>query len=446
MSIGDKNQKALKSSPKEIFGWCMFDFANSSYTTVIITAVFNAYFVSVVVSEQLFGKGFGEFLWGSVAIPISYILVIVTGPVLGAMADFSGSKKKFLFGSYLICIVFTSLLFFVKEGDVLPAIILIIISNFGYASGENFASAFLPELAYREDMGKVSGYSWSFGYWGGLIALACSLGIMVLMSEAEDKTLPVRLSNLVAAAFFGLSAIPTFLWLKERKNTEKMPSGYNYITIGFKRLFDTYKSIKQFKELIKFLIIFLIFNSGVMVVITFAAIYAVNVLNFTIQENIILIIVVNITASIGAFVFGFIQDKIGSKKTIIITLILWLITVIWAYLSYTKASFWMLANVAGLALGSTQSASRAMVGMFSPESKSGEFFGFWGLAGKLGAIIGPATFGLIVLLSGGSQRYAILSTGVFFLVGIIGMLFCDEGDGIKSAKKYEWNYDSSEIK
>jgi MFS transporter, UMF1 family len=439
------SNKHLKASPKEIFGWCMFDFANSSYTTVIITAVFNAYFVSVVVSEKIFGKGYGEFLWGSVAIPISYFLVIITAPVLGALADFSGSKKKFLFGSYLICVIFTALLFFIKEGDVLAAILLIIASNFGYASGENFASAFLPELAYREDMGKVSGYAWSFGYWGGLISLACCLGIIILMADGSDKTLPVRLSCVVSAAFFGLSAIPTFLWLKERKITEKMPKGYNYWTIGFKRLSDTYKSIKQFKELIKFLIIFLIFNSGVMVVITFAAIYAVNVLNFTMQENIILIIVVNVTASIGAFVFGFIQDKIGSKNTIIITLILWIIMVTWAYFSYTKTSFWMLANVAGLALGSTQSASRAMVGMFSPESKSGEFFGFWGLAGKLGAIIGPMTFGLFVLLSGGDQRIAILSTAGFFIAGIIGMLFCNEGDGIKAAKTYEWNRENPEI-
>ncbi|MFH0976072.1 MAG: MFS transporter [Spirochaetota bacterium] len=442
--IKNKSNNPLKSTAKEIFGWCMFDFANSSFTTIIITAVFNAYFVTVVVSEELFGKGYGEFLWGSVAIPISYFLVILTGPILGAIADFSGSKKKFLFASYLLCVTFTSFLFFIKEGDIVPAIILIIISNFGFASGENFASAFLPELADREDMGKVSGYAWSFGYWGGLLSLGCCLALILFMKDLNDKTLPIRLSALVSAAFFGLGAIPTFLWLKERKCTEKMPQDYNYFTIGFKRLHETYQSVKQFKELIKFLIIFLIFNSGVMVVITFAAIYAVHVLDFTIEENIILIIIVNVTASVGAFIFGFIQDKIGSKKTIIITLLLWLATVTWAYFAYTKNSFWMLANIAGLALGSTQSASRAMVGLFSPESKSGEFFGFWGLAGKIGAIIGPMTFGLLVLATDGNQRFAILATGVFFVIGIIGMFFCNEGDGIKSAKMYDWNHENPE--
>jgi UMF1 family MFS transporter len=292
-------------------------------------------------------------------------------------------------------------------------------------------------------MGKISGYAWSFGYWGGLLSLAFCLGIMMLLSDIEDKTLPVRLSTLISAAFFGLSAIPTFLWLKERKSMERMPDRYSYLTIGFKRLYETYKSINQFKELIKFLLSYLIFNSGVMIVITFAAIYAVGVLNFTIQENILLIIIVNITASAGAFIFGFIQDKIGSKNTIIITLVLWIITVIWAYLSYSKMSFWLLANVAGLSLGSTQSASRAMVGLFSPESKSGEFFGFWGLAGKIGAIIGPMTFGVLVLLSNGNQRFAILSTGIFFILGIIVLLFCKEKEGIQSAKLFDSNYASS---
>ncbi len=437
--MNNENKKTPKASRKEIFGWCMFDFANSSYTTIIITAVFNAYFVSVVASPKIYAKGFGEFLWGSVAIPVSYLMVIITGPVLGALADFSGSKKKFLFMSYILCVIFTALLFFVKEGDVLPAIILIIISNFAYASGENFASAFLPDLANKEDMGKISGYAWSFGYWGGLLSLAVCLAAITYFKNTINSDIAVRSSALIAAAFFALSAIPTFLWLKERKNKEVMPPGYNYFTIGFKRLYDTYKSIRYFKELLKFLATFLIFNSGVMIVITFAAIFAEKVFNFTVTENIFLIIIVNITASIGAFLFGFVQDKIGSKRTILITLVLWLITVILAYFSRTKANFWLLANVAGLALGSTQSASRAMVGLFSPETKSGEFYGFWGLAGKLGAILGPMTYGLLVLLSEGNQRTAILATGIFFILGIVGMFFCNEKEGIQSAKLYDSN-------
>ncbi|MFC1670400.1 MFS transporter [Spirochaetota bacterium] len=433
-------KKKQKSSFKEIFGWCMFDFANSAYTTIIITAIYNVYFVSVVVSESIYGKGYGEFLWGSITIPISYLAVILIGPVIGALADFSGSKKKFLFGSYIMCIIFTALLFFVKKGDVTPAIILIILSNIGFAAGENFASAFLPELAYTKDMGKVSGYAWSFGYWGGLISLAICLAVIMGMKDTIDKTLPVRLATLITAGFFAISAIPAFLWLKERKSREEMPGGYNYFTIGFKRLYDTFQNIKKFKELMKFLVTFLIYNCGVTVIITFAAIYAVKTLRFSMQESIILIIVVNITASIGAFLFGLIQDKIGSKNTILITLTLWVVTVIWAYFSETKLTFWMLANVAGIALGSSQSASRALVGLFSPESKAGEFFGFWGFAGKIGAILGPMTFGALTLATGGNQRIAIIATSVFFILGIIGILFCREKEGIEAAGAYEAEY------
>jgi len=438
---GSQNEK--KVSKLEIFGWCMFDFANSSYTTVIITAVFNVYFVSVVVSETLYGKGYGEFLWGSVAIPISYFIVIVCGPIIGALADFSGSKKKFLFWSYLICVIFTALLFFVKKGDVTLAIALVILSNLGFAAGENLVSAFLPEIASNKDMGKVSGYAWAFGYWGGLLSLAVCLAIIMGMKEVADKTLPVRLTALVTAAFFGLAGIPTFLLLKERKMKEQMPEGYNYWTIGFKRLSNTFNHIKQFRELVKFLITFLIFNCGVMTVIAFAAIYATVTLKFTMQENIFLIIVVNVTASLGAFIFGFVQDKIGSKTTIIITLVLWIVTVVWAFFSESKTSFWMLANVAGLSLGSTQSASRAMVGLFSPEQKSGEFFGFWGLSGKIGAIIGPMTFGFLTLMTGGNQRIAIISTGIFFVLGIVGMMFCNEKEGIRAAEAFEDSYKST---
>ena len=211
------NNERPKASKKEIFGWCMFDFANSAYTTVIITAVFNVYFVNVIVSDTIYGKGYGEFLWGSVTIPVSYILVILLGPILGAIADFSGAKKKFLFGSYLLCVTFTAALFFIGKGDVVPAIIFIILSNAGFAAGENFASAFLPEITTQQNMGKISGYAWSFGYWGGLLSLGVALAIILSLKGAGDSTLPVRLTTLSTALFFSLGAIPTFLFLKERR-------------------------------------------------------------------------------------------------------------------------------------------------------------------------------------------------------------------------------------
>ncbi len=424
---------SLKSErKKEIFGFMMFDFANSSYTTVIITAIFNAYFVRIVVNQQ----NRGELLW-SVALSVSYAAVILLGPILGAIADYSALKKKFLFGSYILCVSFTSLLFFIKPGDVIPAMIFVILSNIGFAASENFVSSFLTDIASEEDMGKISGYAWSFGYIGGLTSLVISLAILSMFpSGKENEFLGIRLTNLVTAFFFGIAAIPTFLWLHEKGQKRKLPPGETYFSLPFKRLKDTFIHIKEFKELMKFLLSFLFFNSGIAVVISFAAVYAQKDLGFTPSMTVLLIIVVNVTASVGAFLFGYLEDVIGSKNTIMITLFIWIITVTSAFFIKGKQAFWVVANLAGISMGASQSSARALVGLFSPESKSAEFFGFWGFAGKLSAIIGLLSFGTMSYLFS-SNRIAILSTIFYFIVGIIILVFVDEKRGRKAANEYK---------
>lgn len=424
----DEN-KALRR--KEIFGFMMFDFANSSYTTVVITAIFNAYFVRVVVSQM----NKGEFLW-SITLSISYALVIVLGPILGALADYSSLKKRFLFFSYIFCVVFTALLFFVKPGNILSGIIFVILSNMGFSASENFVSSFLPDIASEKEMGKISGYAWSFGYVGGLLSLTlCLLTLSNVPSGKEANYLGIRITNLITAAFFGLAAIPTFLWLHEKGERKKVSFDVSIISIPFKRIANTFKHIREFKELIKFLISFLFFNSGIAVVISFAAVYAQKELGFTPSMTVLLIIVVNITASIGAFIFGFIEDRIGSKNTILITLFIWIVTVTFAYFITTKDLFWIVANLAGISMGASQSSARALVGLFSPKSKSAEFFGFWGFFGKLSAIIGLLSFGSMSYIFS-SNRIAIVSTIFYFLLGIIILLFVNEKRGIKAASEY----------
>ncbi|MFW6181529.1 MAG: MFS transporter, partial [Spirochaetota bacterium] len=270
---------------REIFGFMMFDFANSSYTTVIVTAVFNAYFVQVVVDQG----NRGELLW-AVALSISYLLVMLLGPVLGAMADYAGAKKRFLLGTYLLCVVFTGLLFLVKPGYVVPAMLFVVLSNFGYASGENFVSSFLPDIARPGEMGRVSGYAWGFGYVGGILSLVLSLllitGLETGGADPGAASLPVRLTFLMTAGFFALAALPTFLWLRERR---RVAAGEGPVQrplatafkVSFGRLADTYRKIGAFRELMKFLLSFLMFNSGIQVVIAFAAIFAQKELGFT---------------------------------------------------------------------------------------------------------------------------------------------------------------------
>jgi UMF1 family MFS transporter len=417
---------------REIFGFMMFDFANSSYTTVIITAIFNAYFVNAVVARG----NRGELLW-AVTLSISYFFIILFGPVLGALADYTGRKKRFLFASYLMCVVFTGLLFFIRPGDVLPAMLLVILSNVGYSASENFVSSFLPEIAGSEDMGRISGYAWSFGYVGGLLSLGACLALLTFYEPAATVHgfLAVRLSSLVTCIFFAAGAIPTFLWLKERAVKKALPEGESAFSIAFGRLLKTFRNMKRFRELMLFLVAFVFFYSGIAVVISFASVYAQKELGFSAGETVLLIIVVNVTAAAGAFAFGFLEDRLGSKRTILITLLLWMSTVLSAYFVRSRTGFWAIANFAGLAMGASQSSARALVGLFSPPSKSAEFFGFWGFSGKFSAIIGILSFGLLSYLFS-SNRLAILSTIFYFFLGTVILLRVNEEKGRRAAVNY----------
>jgi len=423
-----------KARRREIFGFMMFDFANSSYTTVIITAVFNAYFVRVVVNQA----NRGELLW-AVTLSISYFLVMVFGPVFGAAADYSSTKKRYLFVTYLFCVVFTALLFFIKPGFIIPAMIFVVLSNIGYSAGENFVSSFLPDIAGEKEMGKISGYAWSFGYIGGLLSLAICLILITYLKAGPNTHLSVRLTNIITALFFGIAAIPTFLWVRERGAERILDRNQSFFRIAFGRLAATYRNIGEFGELVKFLFSFLLFNSGIMVVISFAAIFAQKELGFTPGMTVLLIIVVNITASIGAFLFGFLDDTVGTKNTVMVTLFIWIATVITAFFVHSKQLFWIVANLAGIAMGSSQSSARALIGLFSPRTKSAEFFGFWGFAGKFSAILGILSFGIMSYLFS-SNRVAILSTIFYFVAGFVLLLFVNEKRGRLAAVEYRDEY------
>ncbi|MDT8316761.1 MAG: MFS transporter [bacterium] len=417
-----------KVSKKEIFGWAMFDFANSSFTTVIITVVFSAYFVSHVVGDDLLGVKYWG--WG---LALSNLVVMTAGPFIGAVADFSGSKKRFLFISYIFCVLFTALLFLVARGDILPALIIVILANIAFSAGENFCSAFLPEIARPEQMGKISGYGWALGYIGGLLSLALCLAIFQIFGQGEIQ---IRFTFLSTSLFFLLSAIPTFLWLRERKQPEALPQGETYIKVGYKRLGETFKDLAHFGELLKFLFVFFLFSCGISTIIAFSSIFAESVVGFSKSETLIFFIVVQLSSSLGAFAFGFVEDRIGAKRTITITLVLWIIVVAGVWWSPSKAFFWFAGNLAGLAIGSSQSSSRAMVALFTPRSKSAEFFGLWGMSAKFAATVGIFSYSLMTTMSG-SMRSAILLTGLFFIAGLIGIFFIDEERGKKGAALYE---------
>jgi len=425
----------------------MFDFANQSYTLLIITVIFPVLFTTVIVGDAEQDYRMGNLLW-SVALATSYFLVVLSGPVFGAIMDYSALKKRFLFYSYALTIIATTLLYFVEPGLVVLGVLLIIISNFAYAIGENFIAAFLPSLGPPKDLGKISGFGWSLGYIGGLFS--AGFVILYLGEPTLENFDTIRWVGPYAALFFMLAAIPTFIWVKEPGARKELPEGETFVSIGFKRLGDTLRMVRKFKDLLVFLISVFFAMAGIYIVISFAFIYGDQVVRWDETVRVLMFVVVQITAAIGAFSFGFIQDKIGAKLTYNITLALWFLGVlgIWGVIDITdwlnatfstdfevQYVFLYIGVIAGLSLGSSQSASRALVGIFTPEEKSAEFFGFWGLSNKIAGVFGIIGIGLLQAEFGLHQ--SVLFCAFLFLLAIIICLFVNEKRGEKAADDFQ---------
>ena len=396
----------------EVVSWAMYDFANSGYTTVVITAVFNAYFVSVVAGNA----PWATFAW-TAALAVSYALIMLTAPVVGAYADVHGSKKRLLLFTTVGCVVFTAGLALVGRGELALGIAMVILSNFFFGSGENLIAAFLPEIARGEAMGRVSGWGWSLGYCGGLTALGLCL-VYVTYAQAQGATADefVPVTMLITAALFAIASLPTFIFLKER--AQPVVGAADIMRSAFRRLTDTLGHARRHADLWRFLVCVVFYQAGIQTVVALAAVYAQEVMKFTTRDTLILILVVNVTAAAGAFAFGHVQDRIGHVKTLVITLIGWLIAVVLAWMAESATMFWIVANLVGVCMGSSQSAGRALVGYLSPPAHTAEFFGLWGLTVKLSAILGPVTYGLVTWITLGNHRFAMLVTGVFFVIGI----------------------------
>ncbi|GEK46768.1 MFS transporter [Bisbaumannia pacifica] len=431
---------------REILGWAMFDFANQAYTLLIITVVFGELFTTVIVGDRGDDYRFANLLW-SLALALSYLLVVVSGPVCGAIMDFAAAKKRFLFVSYLVTVAATALLYWVAPGQVWLGFALIVISNTAYSLGESFIAAFLPDLGPPRDLGKISGFGWALGYVGGLFAAGFTL---VVLGEATAENFErIRWVGPFAAGFFLITAIPTFLWLKERGRARALPSGQGYAAIARARVATTLHELRRFRDLATFLVSLLFSMAGVYIVIAFAFIYGAQVIGWDAEIRNLMFVIVQITAAAGALGFGFIQDRIGAKVTYLGTLGLWVaaILAIWATPELTawlnarlgldwqaQHLFLVVGCLAGLSLGSSQSASRALVGLFSPTTKAAEFFGFWGLANKLAGVFGIIALGLLQSLVG--LQASILLCAALFVVAILVCLFVNQPRGQRAAEAW----------
>jgi len=423
--------------PREVWAWAMYDFANSGYTTVVITALFNAYFVAVVAGNA----PWATLAWTG-ALSLSYALVVLTAPFVGAYADLRAAKKTLLAVTTAGCVVFTGLLYFAQPGTLVLAISCVVLSNLFFGSGENLIAAFLPSLSTARALGRVSGWGWSLGYIGGLVTLgACLLYVNWASARGDAASQFVPVTMLITAAIFALASLPTFLLLRDRGVPQvaaaAAPAGEQAIGTAWARVWQRLGQLRQFRDLRRFLLCTVFYQAGIQAVITLTAIYANQAMGFTMQQTLTLVLVVNLTAAAGAFLFGPVQDRIGHVRAIALTLLGWILTILLAYAAREAPLFWLAANVAGLCLGAAQSAGRAMVGLLAPPSRAAEFFGLWGLAVKLASIAGPLTYGMASWLTGGDHRQALLATGSYFVVGLVLLCGVNTVRGRRAALRAE---------
>ncbi len=429
------NSAALPVTRREVWSWAMYDFANSGYTTVVITAIFNAFFVSVIAG----GADWATLLWTTV-VAISYVIVMIVGPVLGAWADRRAAKKRVLALATVGCVLTTLALAPVAaQGDawLIAACVLFIASNVFYSLGENFTAAFLPELATSEHIARVSAWGWSLGYVGGLVTLGVCLWWVLSQQAAGAKAIDyIPWTLVITAVIYALASIPTFLFLRERAvpraSVAEDDAGHVMRGIATK-LARSMRELRQYPDLRRFFWAGLAYQAGLAVVITLASVYAEQALGFKMADTIKLLLVVNVSAAIGAFLFGYVQDRIGHKPTLAITLLMWIATVVIAYVWHTQTGFWVAANLAGLCLGASQSGGRALVGILSPRQQVAEFYGLWGLVVRLAGVIGPLLYGTVTWATAGNHRLALLITGGMFVIGLVLLARVDVGAGERAA-------------
>lgn len=427
-----KKSSSIKDKEKfKVFIWTLFDFANTSYSIVVVTFLFAVYFKQTIAS----GQPIGDLYW-SIGTSLSMLITAIISPILGAIADYSAGKKRFLLFFTLICIISTALLYFLNEGSIFIALMLFIIANIGFEAGLVFYDSFLPEITSPKNYGRVSGYGFAMGYLGSLTTLAVVFPL--IKNEMIKETFPI------SALIFMIFAIPIFIFLKDTR--KEVVRDQSYFSIGFGRVFNTITHLKNYKNLVLFLLAYFFFIEGVNTVIYFSGNYASTTLKFTMEELILFFIIVQTTAIIGSLMFGVFADSFGQKKSLVLSLFIWIFTILIAFITsnhesglmiklsklfsiepneLARLSFYFVGLLAGSVMGATQSTSRSFMSKLTPFDKKTEFFGFYSLFGKSSAILGPLVFGYVSYLTG-EQRIAILTICIFFIAGLILLGFVKE--------------------
>ncbi|MEM1057118.1 MAG: MFS transporter [Bacteroidota bacterium] len=420
---------------KDVWAWSLYDFANSSFTTLVVTFIYGTYFTGyMALSPDGVPDGeMGTVLW-SRGVAITAIVVALLSPFLGALADRGGARKRFLLATTIVCVVGTVGLFFAEPGEIVQALFWFVLANIAFEMAQVFYNAYLPDIAPQSQIGRVSGYGWALGYVGGLGCLAIALFGMVQPEVAPfglDKATGehVRATNLLVAGWFALFSIPTFLVLREVQVSEKPKVGV-LLRQSFGELRETAREIKRYGQIVRLLVARLFYNDGLVTLIAFGGIYAQGTLGFTIEEVLMFGIVLNVMAGLGAFGFGFLDDKLGGRTVIFISLALLTLASVLAVVTTSKAVFWASGLLVGLAIGPNQASSRSLLGRFVPDDKETEFYGFFAFSGKATAFIGPLMLGILTEAFG-TQRAGVSIVIVLFAIGAVILTRVDEAEGIR---------------
>ena len=443
----------------EVLAWSMYDFANQPFTNIVVTFIYGTFFTTVIASDEISGTQ----QW-SHAVSITAVVVALLSPIMGALADRGGYRKSFMFGFTWLTIIATTVLYFVMPGEVFRALLWFVIANVGFEMGSVFCNAYLPDISHSKNIGRISGYGWSLGYVGGLIALALAMVFLVQtdtpvfgFGKGEDAAYEnIRATNLLVAIWFALFSIPTFLFLKDRKPDKK--ALMNNVKHTLKDFRQTAKEMRSYPQILNFLLARLFYNDGLVTIFAFGGIYAAGTLDFTFDEIMMMGVILNITAGIGSFLMGFLDDWVGGKTTIKVTLIGLMLAVVLAIVAPTAAPwlqyvlggsavpesltakniFWGAAILIGVFSGSNQASSRSLMARFTPEEKKNEFFGFFAFSGKATAFAGPLLFGVLTGLFD-SQRAGIFVVFFFFFIGFILLHRVNESQGIEQGESHDVN-------
>ena len=393
---------------KEVFAWSLYDFANQPFTTIIITFIYSAFFTKVIAENEQIGTT----MWAN-SIALTAIIVAILSPILGAIADSGGYRKFFLILFTWVSAVFSILLYFPEAGDTLLALTLFVIANIAFEMGTVFCNSYLPDLSNSKNSGSISGFAWGLGFVGGLIALFLSLFLF-----PDLDAIGIRRINILVGVWFLVFSIPTILFVKDRKK-EKFRK--HHILDSFASIRKTFRTVSYYKTISQFLIARLFFNDGLVTIFALGGIYAVGTLDFTFNEVMQLGIVLNLAAGIGSFVFGYIEDKIGVKKIINISLFVLTFSTLLAFVApyflFQKEIFWVAGVLIGLMVGPNQSCSRSLMAQLTPKEKQNEFFGFFALTGKATSFLGPLLFGIVTSMY--NQQMALWIIILLFVIGFI---------------------------